>query len=597
MLQPNLGTTLVSAPSCSPCSSPPACPAATSAASRWSAAARRCARHAWPSRYRRARFFAFLDPWADPGSHRLPDHPVAGVARLGRLARRRPRRGHAEVGLPARGPHRLHLRHHRRGARPGRRLRSSSALFVALGVLGVRAAAQAPDRFGLLLATGITTWFCVQAFVNIGAVIGILPDHRRPAAVRLLRRLVAAGQHGGGRHPLQHLPPVALDRRREPSPDGADADTFADRRRGRHGRPRAARARRRRARSAARGRRRSTSSAAARGIEARLLPAERLRRTRCCPAGASSAGSTARQRRRGRSGIVRAVVTAIGLVRRLRPGSSRPRRLRRRSRASLAAVAAGGCRSSSPSRTRSPARPTGWRPASPRLRRVLPRHAAAPRGRHRQPGARRGAGRRPHAARARRAARGRPRPARRTGSVVLVAGGSLGARSINDATVGLAGRWARPRRPRRPPRRRAPGLGRSCGRAADAGAGSTTSRLGTRTACRWRWPRPTSACSARARARASSWPPSGCRACSSRRRSSPATTRPPTPGGSPTPAAPCWCPTASSTAERLAAEVDALARRPRPAGRRWPTAAGRRLARPDAADRRRRPRSRSTPGG
>jgi cell division protein FtsW (lipid II flippase) len=26
-----------------------------------------------------------------------------------------------------------------------------------------------------LLATGITTWFSVQAFVNLGAVIGILP--------------------------------------------------------------------------------------------------------------------------------------------------------------------------------------------------------------------------------------------------------------------------------------------------------------------------------------------------------------------------------------------------------------------------------------
>ena len=48
-------------------------------------------------------------------------------------------------------------------------------LFVLLGVLGVRIALHAPDRFGLLLAVGVTSWFCVQAFVNIGAVIGILP--------------------------------------------------------------------------------------------------------------------------------------------------------------------------------------------------------------------------------------------------------------------------------------------------------------------------------------------------------------------------------------------------------------------------------------
>ena len=49
------------------------------------------------------------------------------------------------------------------------------ALFVALGVFGVRAALRAPDTFGMLLAAGITTWFVVQAVVNIGAVVGLLP--------------------------------------------------------------------------------------------------------------------------------------------------------------------------------------------------------------------------------------------------------------------------------------------------------------------------------------------------------------------------------------------------------------------------------------
>ena len=48
-------------------------------------------------------------------------------------------------------------------------------LYVLLGIIGIRIALHAPDRFGLLLATGVTAWFCVQAFVNIGAVIGILP--------------------------------------------------------------------------------------------------------------------------------------------------------------------------------------------------------------------------------------------------------------------------------------------------------------------------------------------------------------------------------------------------------------------------------------
>lgn len=48
-------------------------------------------------------------------------------------------------------------------------------LFIALAVLGVQTALRAPDRFGMLLATGIISWILVQAFINIGAVIGALP--------------------------------------------------------------------------------------------------------------------------------------------------------------------------------------------------------------------------------------------------------------------------------------------------------------------------------------------------------------------------------------------------------------------------------------
>jgi cell division protein FtsW len=49
------------------------------------------------------------------------------------------------------------------------------ALFIGLAFTGVRVAMHAPDRFGMLLATGITTWFLVQAFLNIGQSIGSLP--------------------------------------------------------------------------------------------------------------------------------------------------------------------------------------------------------------------------------------------------------------------------------------------------------------------------------------------------------------------------------------------------------------------------------------
>jgi cell division protein FtsW len=48
-------------------------------------------------------------------------------------------------------------------------------LFFALAWFGLRAATRAPDRFGSLLAVGITTWITSQAVINIGAVIGVLP--------------------------------------------------------------------------------------------------------------------------------------------------------------------------------------------------------------------------------------------------------------------------------------------------------------------------------------------------------------------------------------------------------------------------------------
>jgi cell division protein FtsW len=49
------------------------------------------------------------------------------------------------------------------------------SLFFALAWFGLRAAIGAPDRFGSLLAVGITTWITSQAVINIGAVVGVLP--------------------------------------------------------------------------------------------------------------------------------------------------------------------------------------------------------------------------------------------------------------------------------------------------------------------------------------------------------------------------------------------------------------------------------------
>jgi cell division protein FtsW len=48
-------------------------------------------------------------------------------------------------------------------------------LFVAFAVLGIRTARRAPDRFGMLVAAGITVWVVAQAAINIGGVVGLLP--------------------------------------------------------------------------------------------------------------------------------------------------------------------------------------------------------------------------------------------------------------------------------------------------------------------------------------------------------------------------------------------------------------------------------------
>ena len=49
------------------------------------------------------------------------------------------------------------------------------ALFTSLTIAGTLIAQRSTDRFGRLVAVGITTWLAVQAVVNIGGVVGVLP--------------------------------------------------------------------------------------------------------------------------------------------------------------------------------------------------------------------------------------------------------------------------------------------------------------------------------------------------------------------------------------------------------------------------------------
>jgi cell division protein FtsW len=126
--------------------------------------------------YQLARVQAFLDPWKDPQG--IGFHTIQGLLALG-LG------GLLGAGL---GGHSLQA--------GGLDLPNASndfifavigeefgllgglvvvALFALLAFYGMRVALAAPDTFGGLLATGITAWLTVQAFVNIGVVVALVP--------------------------------------------------------------------------------------------------------------------------------------------------------------------------------------------------------------------------------------------------------------------------------------------------------------------------------------------------------------------------------------------------------------------------------------
>lgn len=71
--------------------------------------------------------------------------------------------------------------------------------FVAMLMRGFDIAQRAGDRFGRYLVVGILCWFGVQAFVNIGAIVGVLPLTGVPlpfmsyGGTSLVVSLVAAG--------------------------------------------------------------------------------------------------------------------------------------------------------------------------------------------------------------------------------------------------------------------------------------------------------------------------------------------------------------------------------------------------------------------
>jgi cell division protein FtsW len=129
--------------------------------------------------YRRARMLAFLDPWADPlgGGFQSIQSMIAvgtgGITGTGLM-------GGVQKLFYLPYPHTDFI-----FAVIGEELGliGTTAIVICFGVIawrGLRISMRAEDRFGSLVALGLTTMICVQAFVNMSMVLALMPTKGIP---------------------------------------------------------------------------------------------------------------------------------------------------------------------------------------------------------------------------------------------------------------------------------------------------------------------------------------------------------------------------------------------------------------------------------
>jgi cell division protein FtsW len=129
--------------------------------------------------YRRRRLMAFWDPWSDPlGDGFQVIQSLIAVGSGGLLGRGFMSGVQKLFYLPE--PHTDFI-----FAVIGEEFGLMGTTFVLLCFViiawrGFRIALQAPDRFGALLAVGLTTMIAVQALFNISVVLGLVPTKGIP---------------------------------------------------------------------------------------------------------------------------------------------------------------------------------------------------------------------------------------------------------------------------------------------------------------------------------------------------------------------------------------------------------------------------------
>jgi cell division protein FtsW len=124
--------------------------------------------------FRRTRFLRFLDPWADPTNTGLQNiQSLVGMANGGWLGRGLGRSTAKWGFLPFAHTDFIFAVIGEEFGVLGALL--VVGLFFGFACTGAWIAVRARDRFSMLVAAGITAWISLQAFMNIGAVIGVLP--------------------------------------------------------------------------------------------------------------------------------------------------------------------------------------------------------------------------------------------------------------------------------------------------------------------------------------------------------------------------------------------------------------------------------------
>src|SRR6266403_1224855 len=130
-------------------------------------------------KYRRERILAFLDPWEEPLGRgfqiiqSLISVGAGGVTGLGFMEGKQKLfylpEAHTDFIFAVVGEELGMIGTY-----------AVLALFVLFLWRGLRASMRAPDLFGFYLALGITMMVCVQAFINMSVVLGLLPTKGIP---------------------------------------------------------------------------------------------------------------------------------------------------------------------------------------------------------------------------------------------------------------------------------------------------------------------------------------------------------------------------------------------------------------------------------